>query len=101
IGDAVRAAGNVVAGGKVARDATLAITTTVLGSAFTPVGRGGARPGDLLYVTGRLGGPRAALASLETGKTPAPDTRARFAHPSARIAEARWLAARGMVAAID
>jgi thiamine-monophosphate kinase len=101
IGDAVRAASTVVLGGNLAHGDALGITTTVVGSAFTPLTRAGARPGDLLYVTGSLGGPNAALRSLESGKTLDAGLRARFAHPTARIAEAHWLAARGAVAAID
>lgn len=101
IGDAVRAAGTVVLGGNLAHGDVLGITTTVVGSAFTPLTRAGARPGDLLYVTGVLGGPHAALRVLEAKKTLAPELRARFARPTARIAEARWLAVRGALAAID
>jgi thiamine-monophosphate kinase len=73
----------------------------VLGSAERPVRRDGARPGDRVYVTGRLGGPRAALRLLERGAPPPAALRARFARPVARIAEARWLAARGVRALID
>src|SRR5439155_18973824 len=56
-----------------------------------------------LYVTGSLGGPAAALKTLERGAKPLPDAaqRNRLARPSARLAEARWLAARGATAAID
>jgi thiamine-monophosphate kinase len=103
IADAVRAVNTLILGGNVARGDSLGITTTALGSAFTPLTRTGARPGDLLYVTGRLGGPNAALRALHAKpKLPVPDAvRSRFARPSARIAEARWLAARGAIAAID
>lgn len=101
IADAVRAVDTIVLGGNLARGDTLGITTTVVGSAFSPLTRKGARPGDLVYVTGMLGGPRAALEALRSRKTLSPPVRARFAHPSARIAEARWLAARGAIAAID
>ncbi|HEY8176857.1 MAG TPA: thiamine-phosphate kinase [Gemmatimonadaceae bacterium] len=101
IGDAVRAAGTVVLGGNLAHGDVLGITTTAVGSAFTPLTRAGARPGDLLYVTGALGGPHAALRAFEAKTTLAPELRARFAHPTARIAEARWLAVRGALAAID
>jgi thiamine-monophosphate kinase len=54
-----------------------------------------------LYVTGTLGGPRAALDAWENQRDPAPEHRARFARPSARIREALWLAERGATAAID
>lgn len=101
IGDAVRAVGTVVLGGNLTRGDTLGITTTAVGSAFSPLTRRGARPGDLVYVTGAFGGPRAALEALDAARTPTASIRARFAHPSARIAEARWLAARGAIAAID
>src|SRR5919204_896709 len=101
IADAVRAVGTVILGGNLSRGADLSITTTVVGSAFTPLGRKGARPGDLLYVTGALGGPNAATRTFSKKKKPGSELRDRFARPSARIAEARWLAARGAVAAID
>lgn len=101
IADAVRAANTVVVGGNLARGDTLTITTTVIGSAFAPLGRAGAAPGDLLYVTGELGAPRAALRALQGGATPEPKLLQRFARPSARLRESRWLASRGASAAID
>lgn len=101
IADAVRAVDTIVLGGNLVRGDTLAITTTVVGSAFSPLTRKGARPGDLVYVTGALGGPGAALEALRSRKTLPLPLRERFAHPYARIAEARWLAARGAIAAID
>jgi len=101
IGDAVRAAKTVVLGGNVARADTLGITTTVLGSVFSPLSRAGARPGDCIYVTGSLGAPAAALRALLKRRKPEKGIRERFVHPHARIEEARWLAARGAVAAID
>lgn len=101
IGDAVRAANTRVVGGNVSRGDVLALTTTVAGSAYAPLARSGARPGDLLYVTGALGGPSAALAVLASGATLSAQLRDRFARPAVRVAEARWLATRGAVAAID
>lgn len=101
IGDAVRAAGTVVLGGNLSRGEVLGITTTVVGAVFSPLTRAGARPGDLVYVTGALGGPGAALRALDAGETPDAALRDRFARPTARVAEARWLAARGVVAGID
>src|SRR4051812_1740556 len=55
IGDAARSAGALILGGNVVRAATASITTTAVGAAFAPLARSGARPGDLLYVTGSLG----------------------------------------------
>jgi len=100
-GEALRFAGAALVGGNTARGERLSLTTTVLGQAYAPVGRWGARPGDGVYVTGRLGGPAAALASLREG-TPVPaEQRARFARPLPRLAEGRWLAAAGATAMID
>lgn len=101
IAEAARASGAVILGGNLTRGDALGITTTALGSAFEPLTRSGARPGDLLYVTGVLGGPAAAVRAFAARRKPKPAWRARFAHPVARVAEARWLAARGIVAAID
>ena len=63
--------------------------------------RSGARPGDRLYVTGRLGGPALAIAAWTAGRTPAAADRERFVRPAARIEEARWLASHGATAALD
>lgn len=101
IGDAVKAAATVIVGGNLSRAGILGVTTTVLGHAFSPLRRTGARPGDILYVTGQLGGPAAALRAFKSGKKPGREARARFARPTARITESRWLTARGAVAAID
>lgn len=101
IGDAVRAAGTVVVGGNLSEGPSLSITTTVVGSAFAPLTRSGARAGDAIYVTGRLGGPAAATRALASGAEPRPDHRARFVMPLPRLRESRWLASRGVTAAID
>jgi hypothetical protein len=77
------------------------VTLTVLGAAARPVSRAGARPGDALYVTGRLGGPLRALRAFEAGEAPDPADRARFAQPEARIAAGRWLGERGARALVD
>src|SRR4051812_14316694 len=90
-----------IVGGNVTRSSELTLTVTVLGSAMRPLSRAGARVGDILYVTGRLGGPGAALADLLSGRSPDANARARFIAPSARIAEGQWLAAHGANALID
>jgi thiamine-monophosphate kinase len=100
IGEAVGGAHTVIRGGNVARANELSITTTVLGSAFAPLRRSGARPGDAIYVTGALGAPAAALRAWMSGADPG-EHRARFARPVARLHEARVLALRGATAAID
>lgn len=101
LGDAARATGARIAGGDLTRARELCVAITVLGSAADPLLRNGARPGDLLYVTGRLGGPLAALTAWQRGDTPSVDARDRFAHPMPRLREARWLAEHGVRAAID
>ncbi|MDE3128338.1 MAG: thiamine-phosphate kinase, partial [Gemmatimonadota bacterium] len=101
IGLAVSAAETRIVGGNLSAASELSITTTVLGHTGAPLRRDRARAGDAVYVTGRLGGPGAALQALLAGRTPEPGHRERFAHPAARIAEARWLAGAGVVAAID
>lgn len=101
IGMAVAQTGTAVVGGNISTGAALSLTTTVLGHASTVLHRDGVRAGDALYVTGRLGGPGAALAALLAGRLPLPAHRERFAHPSARLAEGRWLAASGATSAVD
>ncbi len=103
IGVAVSSADTRVMGGNLSAGAEFSITTTVLGHAAPGVvlRRDAVRSGDTLYVTGRLGGVGAALSALLAGRAPLPEQRERFAHPAARLAEARWLAAGGARAAID
>ena len=101
IGEAAELCAAPIIGGDITRAMHLGITITVLGSALAPLTRGGARLGDRIHVTGRLGGPGRALAEFIVGATPDAAARARFAHPVPRIREARWLAARGATASID
>lgn len=100
IGDAVAAANTVVRGGNISGATALSITTTVFGSAFTPLARSGARPGDRVYVTGTLGGAEDSMRRIATGRDPG-EHRKRFAQPSARIEEGQWLSREGACAAID
>lgn len=101
VGDAIAAAGTTILGGNLASAELLCLTTTVLGAAFAPLRRSGLQPGDSIYVTGRLGGPGAAVAAWNSGHRLHDEHRQRFAHPVARLREARWLADRGANAAID
>lgn len=101
IADATDAVRTRILGGNIAVADGLSLTTTVLGHAFAPLRRDGLREGDLIYVTGRLGGPGGAVASWKSGHRLHDDHRQRFVHPVARIREARWLADRGATAAID
>lgn len=55
-----------VIGGDITRAPQLVLSVTVLGRASAPVpGRAGAQPGDVLVVTGRLGGSAAGLAIVQ------------------------------------
>ena len=101
VGEAAARVDIPIVGGDVTAGDRLALTMTVLGSAARPVTRGGAQPGDRVFVTGRLGGSGDALAAWERGAAPRPASRARFARPEARLAAGRWLAARGASAMID
>src|SRR4051812_2372122 len=84
-----------VAGGDVSRGPQLTLAVTALGRAENPVRRSGARVGDLLCVTGPLGGSRAGLALLE-GQAPktahAGALIDRHRRPQPRVAEGLQLA---------
>ncbi len=100
-GAAARSVGASVLGGDLVRSSRYLVDVCALGVAQRPVRRSGARPGDGLWVTGRLGGAGLALAALRGGRRLAPVLRRRFAHPLPRIAAGRWLARRGARAMID
>lgn len=90
-----------IVGGDLSAGKVLSLTITALGSVAQPLSRAGARPGQRVYVTGRLGGPGAALRAWRAGKVPSDADRARFAHPVPRIDAAIGLAERGATSAID
>jgi len=101
IGEASRVFNAPITGGNLTSGTELALTVTVLGHSPHPVRRDAVSVGDSVYVTGTLGGPRCAIAAWESGRDPRPEHRARFVRPTARIAEAKWLADQGAIAAID
>ena len=99
--------GTTIAGGDVVSAPALTVCVTVVGwadSADELVGRDGALEGDLVGVTGRLGGASAGLALLE-GRVPrspgAAAALARTQEPTPRLAEGRALARAGVHALID
>jgi thiamine-monophosphate kinase len=90
-----------ILGGNITRGRELSITTTVLGTVYGPLTRDAVKPGDRLYVTGRLGASGAVLRALLANTELNPRHREKFARPEPRVVEARWLAAMGATAAID
>jgi len=101
IGEAAAGCSTRILGGDLSGGRDLALAITVLGAAERPLLRSGAHAGDLVYVTGTLGGPLAALNAFLDNRPPSPEDRARFAHPVPRIREAIGLAKRGVSAATD
>jgi thiamine-monophosphate kinase len=103
--------GCTICGGDVSAAGQLVVSVTVVGwadDASALVGRDGARPGDVVAVTGQLGGAGAGLALLE-GRAPGRSLSAavrrdlvqRYARPEPRIAAGLSLREHGATALID
>ncbi len=90
-----------IVGGDLSSGKDLSLTITALGSASRPLARSGAKVGQRVYVTGRLGGPAAAVRAWRAGKEPTDGDRARFANPVPRIEPAIGLSDRGATSGID
>ncbi len=98
---AARRHGAALVGGNVTRGPALAITVTLLGAAGARVvTRAGARPGDVVLVTGRLGAMSAAVRNRRRGRAAAvprvPD-RVPIAGELARVATAMIDVSDGLV----
>lgn len=93
IADCLEAHGGTLLGGDLSRSpGPVVVDVVAAGAAERPVGRDGARAGDELWVTGRLGGAGAATRDWSRGLEPDPRARRAFERPRPRIREARWLA---------
>jgi thiamine-monophosphate kinase len=82
-----------VAGGDTTRAEALALAVTAVGRSERVPGRAGARPGDLVVVTGPLGGAAAGLHVLREGLSGFDELVERHRRPPLRLAEGRRLAA--------
>ncbi len=102
---AARRFGLVLAGGDTSRHPTIVINVTVVGEVAPrcAVTRAGARPGDLVYVSGRLGaaqlGLELVLRGLYREKRWVPLLRPHL-HPELRLRLGEWLARRRLASAM-
>ncbi len=95
-----------IVGGDLSTSATLVVSVAIVGDGGgadpPPVLRSGARPGDVLFVTGPLGSSAAGLELLRTGATSeAPDLVLSHRRPRARLDEGTAARVAGATAMID
>ncbi len=101
VGEAAASVGGAVLGGDLTAAPVWLVDVVAVGRATHPVPRAGALPGDGLWVSGALGGARAALAAWEDGRHPDARAREAFARPLPRLALGAWLAGAGAHAMLD
>lgn len=100
--DAARALGVAVVGGNLTRSKRLSVTIALLGCAPPqPLTRCGAQPGDLLYVSGRLGDAARGVRWLIQPHGAAPEAALRrFRNPTPRLALGQQLAEQRLATAM-
>ena len=100
VAEASAVAGCPVVGGDVSESGVLVVAVTVLGTVEdggAPVSRSGARPDDVLFLTGPCGGSAAGLRALRTGT----GAGAAYRRPLARLREGQVARRAGAHAMID
>lgn len=103
VAEASAVSGCPIVGGDVSSAEQLVLAVTVLGTVGdggAPVSRSGARPGDVLLVTGPCGGSAAGLRELRAGGSGA-DGRRAYRRPVARLEEGEAARRGGARAMID
>jgi len=105
VGEAAKKSRMLLIGGDLAKSKRVSISVTAIG--FVPLGkavrRSGARPGDLIYVSGRLGGARLGLEILRKGYRSAAGASQLLApefYPPIRLALAKWILSERMASAM-
>ncbi len=100
--DCARRYGTQIIGGDVDRHDELTIVGSALGmvDAGQLATRKGAKPGELVCVTGELGTAGAALEALQQGREPDPEVTEKFYMPVPRIAEGMELAGSGCLSSM-
>jgi thiamine-monophosphate kinase len=90
--EGMKEGGVPVLGGDTVSAEAVVVTVTAVGRSERVPGRAGARPGDVVVVTGPLGGAAAGLHALRNGLGGLDELVARHRRPPLRIAEGRELA---------
>jgi thiamine-monophosphate kinase len=94
--EAASEVGAPVVGGNLSRGPAVSVATTLLGACDRPVARSGARPGDGLWMAGRVGLAAAGLRALLEGRGEEPElaeAATAWRTPRALVAEGRTMGA--------
>ncbi|MGA8266931.1 MAG: thiamine-phosphate kinase [Candidatus Acidiferrales bacterium] len=105
LGSAAHEASILLIGGDLAKSAKVSIAITVIGyvKAGQATLRSGARPGDLIYVSGRLGAARLGLEIIRKRRRDVAGARRLLAphlYPPLRIELGAWIASAGIASAM-